>query len=705
VLSPDLLALVAEIRARREESVVRQEDIIAAARLWGAGETDDLQIEAWFEELADVPWNPPSWTELRLISDLGATPFGRRIAHFVEQAREDDSRLEIAAIAIGAARCTGEVETLSRLVESRGAGTCRAALKAVGDLQVTSLRPRVLLLASSPDVDIRAAALRALGGLRDRRDLKLLAEATRDDEAKIRAAALTGLSSFGADAPIPLLERMLDDPSPDCVVAAARALESVGSRSSAPRIAARAGNFPDGFVLQDVLETLDNEDAIPVLLELAERESGQSAEAAFQGIWRARGPEDVGRLVVMLDQPGRGRRLWAARALVQVLPPDFEDRVLGLLSDDDPGIRACAADACGIEGIRRSIPQLSSLLGSSNWSVRRAAVLALASLGDATIGPDVQKLLSSRDRQERNCGMSAAWLLGYPPAAVEIRQLLKSTESEEREWAANALGSCPETASVELLLSLRNDANPRLRSAAVTSLIDLGRLDDVRDWVCDTLPADWGYFTAPYGLLRKPDRAWALQAFLASLKTSRWPLGGRTLAHMDAALGGDWPEALELAFRRRLHILAARRDPNVARGATLELIKRGLIPQSNWRSVLEEVANVNPYYWGFKETVRAFGMALNPDTVRRLRRPELLSTDIANEDDFAKFLKSRGIEFDAGPFRIRGRFSAGREVSPLEIIANTENGFNDFAVVIERDLVRGMRTKDAAAYWRARLPR
>lgn len=705
VLSPDLLALVATIRARREESTVHQEDVRAAACLWGAGDADDRQIEAWFEELADVPWDPPDWAELRLIGDLGATPFGRRVAQFVEQAEEDDTRLEFAAVTLGAARCTRETETLSRLLESKDQVTCRAALNAIGNLEVTSLRQRVLEFASSPEVDTRIAALRAIGGLKDRRDLKLLAEATRNQEAQVRAAAIAALSSFGAAAPIPLLESMLDDPDPDCVMKAAQALKSVGSRTSASRIASRAGIFPNGFVLQDVLETLDNEEAIPVLLEIAERESGTPAETALVGIWRTRGPEDLGRLLALLDQPGRGRRLRAAWALQQARPRDFEDRVLQWLCDDDPEIRAFAADACRIEGIRRSIPQLRNLLNSSNWSVRRSAVLALADLGDVAVGPEVQKLLTSRNRLERDWGELAAWLVGYPPAAGELRQLLKSTDPTERWRAVNALGSCPQPASVEVLLSLRNDERSDLRSTAVSALINLGRLDDVRDWVCETLPADWGFATAPYGLLRKPDRAWALKAFLASLKASRWPLDWRTLANMDASRGSEWPEESELAHRSRLHTLAARLDSRIARGATVELIKRGLIPQSEWRSILEDVASSNPYYWGFKETVRAFGMAQNPDTVRRLRLPEVLSTDIANEDDFAKFLKSRGIELDAGPFRIRGRFSAGREITPLEIIRNTEMDYNDFAVVIEKDLVRGMRTKDAAAYWREKLPR
>lgn len=702
----ELQDLLAKIRGRTGMAEVRSGDFQAVACLWGSGDLDDAQVEDWLEEVADLAWAPPGSEELRLIGDLGAAPFGRRIARFVAESDENNFLRHDAANALAAAGCANEEEALARLLDAKWPLSPLPALKAIGTLRTAALRGLVLDFAASPQAETRAAAAFALGGIADPRDLDRLQRLAGDADPRVRAAAATALSNYGGTAPVPLLESMLDDPDQDCVHAAAGALASLGSKASAVKIASRCARFTDSwFQLQDALIALDNDDAIPILFDIAEREPGRLAETALVGIWKLRDASDTKRLLALLEEPGRGRRLHVAWALDQTRPEGFEDRFIALLADDDPEVRGYAALVCQTDVIRRAAPGLRNLLNSANPGVRWQAEMALTFLGLSDAGPAIRRQVDSSERSERLDGAHKASILGDRSTVAGLQHLLRSPSSDERAAAALALGKCPDPSSIAQLLTLRTDDDPAVRFRAVEALINLGHAEDVREWVRSTPPDGWKYGTAPYNLLRRPDCDWALSALLSSLRSRRWPLDWRTLAHMDAATGGDWPEAAEIAHVHRLRTLAGRKATVISRGARVELVKRGLIPRSAWREILEKEANVNPLWWGQKEVCLAFGMAENPETVRRLRTPEMLAEDIADEEDFARLLKSRGIEFEPGPFRIRGRFSSGREISPLELIHITEMDVNDMAIVIEKDRVRGMRTRDAAAYWRAKLQR
>ncbi|MCC6741441.1 MAG: HEAT repeat domain-containing protein [Planctomycetia bacterium] len=705
-LPRELRTLVKTIRGRTGGAEVQKGDFRTVACLWGSGDLDDPQVEDWFEEVADLPWAPLESPELQLIQNLGATPFGIRIARCIRELDQTSLEMEAAANAMAAARCADQTGALSHLLDARWPSARHAALRAVGRLRAVELRARVLELSESLDPETRAAAAEALGGLADGRDLHALKEMAGDPEPKVRASAATALAGFGKAAPIPLLEALLDDIDQECVHAAAGALARLGSKASAVNIASRCSRFVDSwFQLQDALMALDNEEAIPILLGIAEREPGKLAETALVGIWKLRDASDEERLLALLEKAGKGRRLHAAWALDEVRPRDFEDRIIKLLSDDDPAVRQFAAHVCERDLIRRAMPLLSSMLHSAHPDVRAQATAALASLGMTEVSPAIRAQLLADSPEDRLNAAFHARRLGDPAVVPELQRLLKSDRSEQRENAASALGACPDPSSIAPLLALRSDLHPAVRFRAVESLIDLGRADDVREWVLSTAPDNWAFVTAPTNLLRHPKKAWAVSAWFDSLRSSPYPASWRTLANMDAALGGDLPEAVEEAHVKRLRVLASREGTVAARGARIELVKRGLTPRSEWRDILEAEASVNSLWWGQKEVYRAFGMAENPETARKLRRPELLSRDIANEEDFARFLKSRGVELEPGPFRIVGRFSAGRETTPLQIIHMTEMSINDMAVVIEKNLVRGMRTKDAAAYWREKLPR
>ncbi len=85
-----------------------------------------------------------------------------------------------------------------------------------------------------------------------------------------------------------------------------------------------------------------------------------------------------------LGSPRAQCRAQAAKAL-GLLAPD-SDELTGLLGDDAPEVRAAAAQAISRGGIEQRAADVGRLLRDPSWQVRRAAGLALRTMGPSGVG-------------------------------------------------------------------------------------------------------------------------------------------------------------------------------------------------------------------------------------------------------------------------------------------------------------------------------
>lgn len=153
----------------------------------------------------------------------------------------------------------------------------------------------------------------------------------------------------------------------------ARALEpdwmpSVRDRGAVRELAARG------------LANLLSDDAARALLECAERTGDQKLrELCFEGLETIRTYQDA-------------RERWERRVTERQVRAQTVERLLGLLSERDPGLRSAALLALGELGEVRALPRIAELATDADPTVRAAALEALRRLrlapeGDADPGP------------------------------------------------------------------------------------------------------------------------------------------------------------------------------------------------------------------------------------------------------------------------------------------------------------------------------
>jgi HEAT repeat protein len=277
----------------------------------------------------------------RAIRLLGAT-----LSH------EDPCVRFLAAKMLG--NSTAEDAVIGSHLESGSARVREAALRAAGERDRLSLRPRAERMLGD-DADIAAMAAWALGEFDQKSSVGPLRRALGHASARVRAASAQSLGEIEDLAAVSDLERLAGrDADRSVRLAAIHALGELEARSSAA-------------VLERVLEGNDTR------LAIAAAEALQSLDIEGPA------PEALVRAVESSDME---LRYAALRTLI-----DYEDErsvsvLLRFVRDPDPDVRSEIIQALGSIGSLEAIPALKRALEDPDPEVRRAAVEALAEIDD-----------------------------------------------------------------------------------------------------------------------------------------------------------------------------------------------------------------------------------------------------------------------------------------------------------------------------------
>jgi HEAT repeat protein len=110
----------------------------------------------------------------------------------------------------------------------------------------------------------------------------------------------------------------------------------------------------------------------PALLPLLNDESSDVVTEAARALGRIGNPSSATFLAATLAKPGQpllARRALAA-ALAHAGHPDAQPQLLAALEDEDPQVRAYAADALGHIGTEQALPALAALKADKNRLIR-----------------------------------------------------------------------------------------------------------------------------------------------------------------------------------------------------------------------------------------------------------------------------------------------------------------------------------------------
>jgi HEAT repeat protein len=223
----------------------------------------------------------------------------------------------------------------------------------------------------------RALAVHVLGMLPgDARSLKLAQNAVADEKPEARTAAATALVQIHSRSSIPLLNNLLADSEPSVVLAAASALIT----------------FKDSAVYEVYYEVL-----------MGERKTGKGVIAE-----QMKTLKDPKKAALLGVKEGVGFVPFAGIGL---------SAFKALHTDDVSPVRAGAAKMLANDPDLESGQALIKATSDKSWSVRTAALEAIAKRGDPLLLNDILPTMKDSNNSVRYTGAAAVIRLSTPAAA------------------------------------------------------------------------------------------------------------------------------------------------------------------------------------------------------------------------------------------------------------------------------------------------
>lgn len=418
--------------------------------------TSGQEFEAVFRQLAAVP--DPSMREAILDRAREGAP--EESGPLFVRAYED---LAVTDRYIEAVEKAPKWEDRARAAERLGR---------LGSAKAVPVLLRVVQDIKDEDEDVRGAALRALGRIRDPRALTGLIEALGYPEASLPPRIAEIIVMFGADS-VPLL------------IAELRNLDSDVRRMWAAEILGWLG---------------DPRAAIPLIESLGDVSPEVRAKAAG-GLGKIGDARALERLLEMLlSDPAPFVRTRAAQALGAIGHPKVIDHLIHVLKDPEWWVRIRAIEALEQIG-RSSTGALLVALEDDDDEVRRRAAMALERMGyvqesiaameDEGFRPDLSRILLlvgkagvtevlfgrilTAGKGAQNLLVRMAGDIGDPSAGPVLRSILsESRDPSLRSRVVEALGKIRHREAIPDILACLRDSDEWVRSASVGALSFLG---------------------------------------------------------------------------------------------------------------------------------------------------------------------------------------------------------------------------------------
>lgn len=411
---------------------------------------------------------------------------------------------------------------LIRLVNDQDADVRKFVIDAMGAIGDPVFVPSLLHALNDTEVNVASAAAEQLGVLGDTGAAEPLMQAVllRDD-LLFRFSALGALGLLAAPVQVPeelvkladqgilrkavfeCLGAVSDDSSFKLLLdgfscrqknsraAAVKALHKIYCRSSA---AAQK-------MMCETLQSLNDSDVIPGLLELIDKRDGVLTEAL---LWTSVMIRDARFIPLLVEAYADERTADAALAAIKCFGHEalleivslysnldengrsglcllisecgysgFNDIIQEALHDQSSQVRKAAAMSAGKLGLIMCVADLVSLIDDSEKQVYRAAIAALQSLAAssrAAVMAEAGNLCSSKLPHHRE---AAAFLLASLDERDRLQQLIKDEDAQVRKAAVAAIGTCCLESFAPLLTAALDDGDPDVRIAVADALGNL----------------------------------------------------------------------------------------------------------------------------------------------------------------------------------------------------------------------------------------
>lgn len=211
-------------------------------------------------------------------------------------------------------------------------------------------------------------------------------------------------------------------------------------------------------IAAEALQSINTEEALEAVQQWrrAQPPSAQSASAAKDE--QAERRPSIDEIFEALHSGDWGVRQEASKALNQhakrlrgTSDPILAQRLVRELSSPDWSLRCAAVEALAWLRDQGSAQAIALLTKDENWMVRSAAVRALAEIGSPSSAETVSKVLSDPSSMVREAAAEALGRLGSPGALPNLVNALSDVEPFVRLAAIEALGNLKNPSAVEPL--------------------------------------------------------------------------------------------------------------------------------------------------------------------------------------------------------------------------------------------------------------
>jgi HEAT repeat protein len=373
----------------------------------------------------------------------GAASGDAALTVLVEMLGSDDPDLRIlAASAMGESGNPAAVDPLIEALED-DANVAAAAADALGALGAAQALEPLARLTSTPDFWVRAAAVVALGRIRDPRAIPTLTAVAR--EPGLERPVVEAVGSIGSPAGLETLE-VVRRTSPWEALLAAGSILSAHPETDPPEWVIQAARKEEDrlrvlFVAEDepgvarLLGVAGAPEAIETLVALAG--PPRYSDAAIAGLLAVPPGARADALLARLPEVERDELLLFLPLLPPLVRPGRIAALIPFLGDEDATVRAAAAEALARD------------------PAAGARELLMSELARESIAPEVVR---------------AAGGLGRT-ACESLTPLLSDPEPDVRAAAADALARCAESdLAPSLMATLDEEPEPRVRRSLLRAI-------------------------------------------------------------------------------------------------------------------------------------------------------------------------------------------------------------------------------------------
>jgi HEAT repeat protein len=358
-----------------------------------------------------------------------------------------------------------------------------AAIDAVGQLGDHRAVPALIRLVSDTVPRVRTAAVTALGnlGATEAADLLISELRRRSTDAQYPARVAFALGKIGGAGYAPAIEVLVESLADDRLAAAAREALSVAGRAAVPALIAHLDGrlAGDATAAVELLRDAGDPSATPALV--GELERGRvPRELVLAALGTCGDERALVPVLGLLGDPDPAVRASAMRALRPLLGPRAADVLIGTLADTDADIRILAAEYLGTIRSRAAVPKLvDAARAGEPMRLRYAAMTSLGAIGDPAALAVLLEVLRDGPAPLRRVAADAIAQLRVIDAVAPHVAMARGGDLDRRAHAVRALGGVlrdrPHAGARTLLLGLAK------RGPIAVSLPAIGAIGAMRD--------------------------------------------------------------------------------------------------------------------------------------------------------------------------------------------------------------------------------